>query len=192
MSALEQVIKLSSKKKIGILLGVVLLVGLIFWFLFYSDLRDELSTLQEKHIALQREKADINKRKATYEKDRQRRDELKKSYGQLLRALPSETEMSSLVNALNRHAELVGLEIESVKPGKEEAAQYYARIPVELHLKGSYYQLAKFFYLVGNLDRVINIENIKLQISEYEESSAILSAQVLATTFRSIKKEGSS
>jgi type IV pilus assembly protein PilO len=190
MSALDQVIKLSLKKKLAILVGVWVLVGAGFWFVYYAPLNEELATLQENHTSLQRERNDVNKRKATYEKDRQRRDELKKSYGQQLRALPSDTEMSSLVNSLNAHAELVGLEIESVKPRKEEAAQYYARIPVQLHLKGTYYQLAKFFYLVGNLDRIINIENISLKLSGFEESSAILSAEVLATTFRSVQKEG--
>jgi type IV pilus assembly protein PilO len=190
MSALDQVIKLSLKKKLAILVGVGVLVGAGFWFVYYAPLNEELATLQENHTSLQRERNDVNKRKATYEKDRQRRDELKKSYGQQLRALPSDTEMSSLVNSLNAHAELVGLEIESVKPRKEEAAQYYARIPVQLHLKGTYYQLAKFFYLVGNLDRIINIENISLKLSGFEESSAILSAEVLATTFRSVQKEG--
>ena len=90
---------------------------------------------------------------------------------------------------LNKLSVETGLEIESVKPQREEASQYYARIPVHLKLKGSYYQLAKFFYLVGNLDRVINIENINLKIANYEESSAILNADVLATTFRSIQKD---
>jgi type IV pilus assembly protein PilO len=190
MSALDQVIKLSLKKKLAIVAGIGGLVGAVFWFVYYAPLNEELATLQENYTALQRERDDVNKRKATYEKDRARRDELKKSYGQQLRALPSDAEMSSLVNSLNAHAELVGLEIESVKPRKEEAAEYYARIPIQLNLKGTYYQLAKFFYLVGNLDRIINIENISLQLSDFEESSAILSAEVLATTFRSVQKEG--
>ncbi len=80
----------------------------------------------------------------------------------------------------------MGLEILSVKPKKEEPAKYYARIPVELKLTGTFHQLAKFFYLVGNLDRIINIENISFEITGYEELSAILTANVLATTFRAV------
>jgi type IV pilus assembly protein PilO len=189
MSALDQVVKLSIRKKVAILGLVVVLIAAVFWFIYYDPLSEELSALQEKHMSLQNEKADANRRKATYEKDRERRDELKKSYGQQLRALPSDTEMSSFLNNLNAHAELVGLEIESVKPKKEEVSKYYARIPVQLNLTGSYYQLAKFFYLVGNLDRIINIENISLKIKKFEESSAILTANVLATTFRSVNPE---
>lgn len=190
MSALDQVIKLSLKKKIAALAVLALLIAVVFWFVYYAPLNEELENLQAQHVTLTRERADVNRRKATYEKDRQRRDELKKSYGQQLRALPSDTEMSSLINSLNSHAELVGLEIKSVKPQKEEPSQYYVRIPVQLQLNGTYYQLAKFFYLVGNLDRIVNIENIQLKIESFEESTAVLSADVLATTFRSVKKEG--
>jgi type IV pilus assembly protein PilO len=61
------------------------------------------------------------------------------------------------------------------------------RIPVELKLGGSFHQLAKFFYLVGNLDRIINIEDINLKTSNVEEAETILDAEVLATTFRSLQ-----
>jgi type IV pilus assembly protein PilO len=114
---------------------------------------------------------------------------LKKSYGQQLRALPSETEMSSFLNSLNAQAEAVGLEIISVKPKKETAAKYYARIPVQLKLTGSYHQLAKFFYLVGSLDRIINIEDISLQVGSFVDSTPLISADVMATTFRSVSEE---
>lgn len=191
MSALDPIIKLSVKKKVGILVAVVVAIGAAFWFLYYEPLNAELQTLKDTHAALQTEKAQVNQKRAAYEKDRQRRDDLKKSFGQQLRALPSQTEMSSFLNNLNSHAELVGLEIKSVSPQKEEAAQYYARIPVKLNLLGSYYQLAKFFYLVGNLDRIINIENINLTVKTLDDSTTLLDATVMATTFRSVQAAGS-
>jgi type IV pilus assembly protein PilO len=54
-------------------------------------------------------------------------------------------------------------------------------------LSGSFHQLAKFFYLVGNLDRIINIEDINLKTSEVEKSETVLEAEVLATAFRSLR-----
>ena len=114
---------------------------------------------------------------------------MNKAHGQQVRALPGDAEISSFLESLNTQAELVGLEIFSVKPRKEEPSKYYARIPVELKLTGTYYQLAKFFYLVGNLDRIINIEDITLEIKSFEESNAVLTAGVLATTFRALAEE---
>jgi len=185
---MDQLIKLSVKKKVAVLVILVLLVGIVFWFFFHSPLREELAGLKNSNAILQQQKADANRRKATYEKDRAKRDELKKTITQQLRALPSEAEMSSFLNSLNTQAELVGLEIVSVKPQREEISKYYAKIPVQLELTGTFHQLAKFFYLVGNLDRIINIENISFKLKTIEESGAVLSANVLATTFRSIQE----
>jgi type IV pilus assembly protein PilO len=189
MGALEQVIKIPLKKKIFILVAAMAVIGTAFWFVYYSPMQDEYSELQDGYSRLKRDKEDADRRKATYDKDRKRRDDLKQAYGQQLRALPSDAEMSSFLNSLNSQAELVGLEIESVKPKKEEPSKYYARIPVELKLTGTFHQLAKFFYLVGNLDRIINIENITLEITGFEESNAILTANVLATTFRAVAED---
>jgi type IV pilus assembly protein PilO len=189
MGAIEQVTKIPLKKKIAVLIAAMVVMGAAFWFLYYSPMHEEYAGLQDTYARLQRDKQDAVRRKATYDKDRKRRDDLKQAYGQQLRALPSDAEMSSFLNSLNAQAELVGLEILSVKPKKEEPSKYYSRIPVELKLTGTYHQLAKFFYLVGNLDRIINIENISLEITGFEESSAILTANVLATTFRAVTED---
>ena len=186
MGVVEQIIKVPLKKKLLVLVGVFFVFGAAFWFFYYSPMQSEYSDLKDRYAALQRDRDDSVRRKAAYDKDRKKRDEMKLAYGKQLRALPTDAEMSSFLNSLNTQAELVGLEILSVKPRKEEPSKYYSRIPVELSLTGTYHQLAKFFYLVGNLDRIINIENISLQFNRYEESNAILTAHVLATTFRAV------
>ena len=189
MNALEQLTKLSLPKKLGTLVAIVILVFVGYWYLYASSVLEELDALKENHAQLLKQKKAAQRRKTTYENDRRRRDELKKTYAQQIRALPAETEMSGFLENLNSQADLVGLELISVKPLSEEPAQYYSRIPVALELKGTYLQLAKFFYLVGNLDRIINIENISLKVDEVDETGIQIDAKVLATTFRSVQSE---
>ena len=185
MNALEQLTKLSLPKKLGALAAIILLIFLGYWYLYASTVLEEIETLKATHERLLQQKMQAQRRKSTYEKDRHRRDELKKNYTQQLRALPTETEMSGFLESLNSQAELVGLELISVKPQKEQPAEYYSRIPVALELRGTYLQLAKFFYLVGNLDRIINIEDISFRVDEVDETGVQIKASVMATTFRS-------
>ncbi len=189
MSALEQLTKISLPKKIAILLLVVVIIGAGYWFFFYGELSSDLTKMKEHHTQLLQQRDEALRSKSTYDNDLHRRDELKKNHTQQLRALPSEAEMSSFLASLNTQAELVGLEIKSVKPEQQEAAQYFARIPVKLKLNGTYLQLAKFFYLLGNVDRIINIEDISFKVDEYQESTVQLTAEVLATTFRSVESK---
>ena len=87
-------------------------------------------------------------------------------------------------------AELRGLEIRLVEPRPEEPGEHYMRLPVRLQLGGRYHQLARFFYNVSRLDRLISMENIHLSqpagaATEADQSDGVVIAvEVLATTFR--------
>ena len=187
MSVAEKLTKMPVAKKVFFLAFFVVLVGAGFWFNFYSPVLEDLDNLEKKHKTLVRDLSEAEKTKKTYEADRQKRDELSKSSSKQLQMLPTDAEMASFLNNLNSQAELVGLEIMAVKPLDEEPARYYARIPVQLKLRGSFHQISKFFYLVGNLDRIINIEDINLGEGEMDDSGIVLTAEVLATTFRSVQ-----
>lgn len=187
MSVAEKLTKMPVAKKVFFLAFFVVLVGAGFWFNFYSPVLEDLDNLEKKHKTLVRDLSEAEKTKKTYEADRQKRDELLKSSSKQLQMLPTDAEMASFLNNLNSQAELVGLEIMAVKPLDEEPAKYYARIPVQLKLRGSFHQISKFFYLVGNLNRIINIEDINLGDGEMDDSGIVLTAEVLATTFRSVQ-----
>ena len=187
MSTVEKLTKMPVAKMVFFLAFFAVLVGAGFWFNFYSPVSEELESCENKHKSLVRDLAQAEKTKKTYEADRQKRDELSKSSSKQLQMLPPNAEMASFLNNLNAQAELVGLEILAVKPLDEEPARYYARIPVQLKLRGSFHQMSKFFYLVGNLDRIINIEDINLGGGEMDDSGIVLTAEVLATTFRSVQ-----
>lgn len=185
MEGLDKLAKVPLSQKIALLVLFVLLLGVGFWLQIYSPVVEDLGNMKSQYAQLEQQENEARQRKATYDRDRRRRDELEKNFAQQIKALPVDAQISQFLNNLSLQAELVGLNILSVKPKEEEPADYFVRIPVELNLKGTFHQLAKFFYLVGNLDRIINIEDISLDVEEIEEKSTILKAKVLATTFRS-------
>jgi type IV pilus assembly protein PilO len=187
MNLFEQLTKTSLPRKLAVLVGIMVLMAVGYWFVLYGALSEELENKRNQHATLVREKQSTIQAKASYDKDRRRLDELKENFSRQILALPAETNMSAFLDNLNAQAELVGLEIRSVKPQNEQSTENYMRIPVELKLSGSFHQLAKFFYLVGNLDRIINIEDISLQTSEVEKAETVLDAEVLATAFRSLR-----
>lgn len=184
---LDQFIKMPVGKKVFILGLVVVVIGLAFWYTQISPAQEELKSLTSQYSRLETKLREVKKRKKTYDEDRKRRDDLEIASVKQRQILPSQTEMASFLNNINSMADLTGLEIVSVKPEPEAPADYYARIPVKLELKGSFHQLAKFFYQIGKLDRIINVENINIDRPTIDESGAVVSASALATTFRSLE-----
>jgi type IV pilus assembly protein PilO len=54
---------------------------------------------------------------------------------------------------------------------------------MKLELSGRYHQIAKFFHGVGQLDRIINIENIAIRDPKRAGEDVVLKVDVLATAF---------
>jgi type IV pilus assembly protein PilO len=79
-----------------------------------------------------------------------------------------------------------GVNLAAWTPQDEATEQFYARVPWRLELTGRYHQIAKFFYNVGQLDRIINIENISLTEPSQKGDEVVLKVTALATAFHAI------
>ncbi len=184
---LDQLLKMSLVKKLIILAVVAVMIGLLFWQIYYSPLVEDLNNVKAAHAQLLTKLREVEQQKKTYDEDLQRREELKIASVKQRQMLPVTTEMASFLNNINSVAELTGLEILSVKPLEASPEKYYSRIPVQLNLEGSFLQLGKFFYQVGKLDRIINIENITLDNPKISDNGVVMHVKALATTFRALE-----
>lgn len=169
------------------LLALLVLMGLFvvgFYFLLYEAqleqldaLDKELSTLNAKLAENQRIAANLPKFKAEYEKLQAQLDEA-------LTELPDKKELPTLLRNIGTLASDQGLDVLSFKPGAEVNKGFYAEVPVDLSLRGSYHDLALFFDAVGKLPRIVNIDNLKIGQPKIEDDRTSLAVSCRATTFR--------
>lgn len=161
-----------------VVLAVMALLVIGFYFLLYMPKQEELAELRQRDrsLAAQLRKdqaiaANLPRFKAEYEKMREQLE-------QALTELPNEREIPTLLTTIASLAKDNGLEVLRFKPGNEKAQGFYARVPVDLKLVGSYHQVGRFFYEVGKLPRIVNINNVTMN------GGNRLSVDCLATTFR--------
>ncbi len=196
MSALDNFAKIPLSRKIAGAIVLLALGGVIYYFARYQSLASDNSGLVVQHRRLQAQERQFITKRESYESDVRRLAQRREQFAAQSRILPPDPEMFTFLESLNNHAELAGLEIALVQPLEEEGVGFYAKIPVELHLRGRYHELAKFFYNVGRLERVINVENISFVLQpegqgddENENTDILISAEVLATTFRALEDD---
>jgi type IV pilus assembly protein PilO len=79
-----------------------------------------------------------------------------------MRALPEKEEIPSLLAGISEAGKDAGLEFLLFQPKGESPKEFYAEIPVDINVSGSYHQVAVFFDKVANLPRIVNIRNIKM------------------------------
>ena len=136
----------------ALLCAVVLLVG---WYFFVSDQQDSLNTLAGKENQLKQEFATKQAKSVNLEALQQQLDEMQDMLRQLLRQLPSKTEMPELLTDISQTAQAAGLDTELFQPGPETPKDFYAEKPISLRFVGTYHQFGTFISGVASLPRVV-------------------------------------
>ena len=136
----------------ALLCAVVLLAG---WYFFVSDQQDTLETLGAKEVQLKQEFATKQAKSVNLEALQQQLDEMQDMLRQLLRQLPSKTEMPELLIDISQTAQAAGLESDLFQPGPETPKDFYAEKPITLRMTGTYHQFGTFISGVASLPRVV-------------------------------------
>jgi type IV pilus assembly protein PilO len=181
---LQQFAKLPSSSKILLLAVILVLLGGGYYSVFHSALTSEIEAAQTQKAQLERKLKEARDLQARFLALREELEARKVVDQQNLRVLPPDAEIASMLQELNRIAEISGLTIDMVEPRAEKSDKFYYKIPVNLELRGRYHQLAKFFYNVSRLQRAINMENITIAEPKSQGDDLVLRVSVLATTFR--------
>ena len=159
---LRKLHKLSPAKKVGVTAAVILLAGLIDYQFFYGESATQMASARAHEAELTDELTSYQKRRGEYLGYRNELKQLQEEQRDLLRALPKRAEIPTFLANVQEQAELSGLEVLSVDIGQEAPLDLYLKIPVKMEVRGSYHQISRFFRNVGELSRIVNIENLSL------------------------------
>lgn len=189
---IEKFSKLPFKHKLIGLAGVTILFVAVFYFMFYSDIDNELRRLDSEIGTLQRQVAAYEEKKQKYMAFRAEVNKLLEEQKELVKVLPTQAEIPSFLQSLHAQAELTGLNILTFQPGRERRKRFYAQIPVKMAISGTYHQIKRFFYTVGQLKRIVNIGGLQLANPKVRPRGVVLRASFVASTFRFLEPKARS
>src|SRR5258708_16358866 len=185
----RKLLKVEMPAKMGVTGAGVVVVGLLFYQLLYSDISDDIKKAKAQESELRDEKASYAKRKGEYLSYRTELTQLQDEQRELLKALPKKAEIPSFIANIQEQAELAGLEVLQIDIAPEGAHELYVKIPVRMAVRGTYHQIAKFFKNTSELRRIVNVENLTLTpergtAGEQQNAPTRMRAKFAAATFR--------
>lgn len=136
----------------GLLFVAIVFIG---WYVSVSNQQDELATLATKEVQLKKDFASKQAKAVNLEALQTQLDEMQDMLRQLLRQLPSKTEMPELLVDISQTALSTGLQTELFQPGNETKKDFYAEKPITLRMSGTYHQFGAFISGVASLPRVV-------------------------------------
>ncbi|WP_372018767.1 type IV pilus inner membrane component PilO [Pseudoxanthomonas sp. 10H] len=151
--------------KIGFCIVMVLLILLVAYFLLIRGKVEELDGLERQESGLRADFEREQGKAANLEPLRQQLAQMEQVLQQMLRQLPSKTEMPDLIIDISQTALSSGLANELFQPGPETPKEFYAEKPISLRMVGNYHQFGAFVSGVASLPRVVilTMHDIQLQ-----------------------------
>ncbi len=187
-SALSK-IPLAGKLGIGVGLSLVLLFA--YWFVFYSEVASKIEGAERQKQELKGQLVDQKQVQATYFADRGELALREQHARDLNKVLPPDAQEDAFLSTIQTASNAAGIDLKGYSPADEVAEAFYAKVPMQLDIAGNFHQIAKFAYELGKVDRIINVENIVLRDPAVAGDEIVLRGHCLATAFHALLPKGS-
>ena len=166
-------------------LGAAVLLSAVIvgagWYFHTRHQITELERIEAKEPSLRQTFEIRAKRAANLEEYKAQLAEMERVFGELLRQLPSQTEIPGLIEDVSQTALASGLEINLFRPLADNPKGFYVEKPIQISIRGSYHQMGNFVTGVSALPRIVTLHDVSLSPVA---GSSDLTMNVVAKTYR--------
>ena len=174
--------------RIAVLVGVLCFILLGGWWFLWKDQLDELDQRQQEELKLKDEFIAKKGQAVNLDLYTQQLNEIDRSFGALLKQLPSKAEVESLLVEINQSGMGRGLQFELFKPNAEIVKDFYAELPISVRLTGVYHDFGAFAGDIAALSRIVALSNISIGVNKQAKDDSLV-MDAVARTFRYLDEE---
>ena len=171
---------------IAILFAVI--VGLGIYWTIIENKAPQLKRAQSDEQTLRVTFENKQRKAANYDAYKAQLSQMEQSFGTMLRQLPGETEIPSLIVDISQTGLAAGLAEKLFQPQAEIPRDFYAEKPIKIRLSGGYHEIANFVSGIAALPRIVTLHNITIT-PEDQDVYDRLSLEVTAQTYRYLDEE---
>ncbi|WP_303906401.1 type 4a pilus biogenesis protein PilO [Thiohalomonas denitrificans] len=157
---------------------------------YYFDTQhqwQELETIRAKESVLKKDFETKQAKAVNLDAYKRQMEEMRESFGTMLRQLPSKTEVPDLLVDITQTGLATGLEFELFQPRAEAPKEFYAELPISLRVTGGYHKFGEFVSGIAALPRIVTLHDITISGSD---QSLVMNAT--AKTYRYLDEDETS
>lgn len=148
--------------KAAIIIGLCALVAGGGYYYDTMDQLDELDALENKEVQLKTAFADKQKKAVNLPEYVKQLEKIEGSLGQMLKQMPTEEEVASLLIDISQTGLASGLEFRLFKPAPPVAKDFYSELPIDIQVIGRYEELGLFVSGLASLPRIVTVHNVDI------------------------------
>ncbi len=159
----------------------------IYWFII-EDRLPALQRAQDDEEQLRLTFENKQRKAANYDDYKEQLARIEQQFGTMLRQLPGETEIPSLIVDISQTGLAAGLQEKLFIPQAEIPKDFYAEKPIKIRLTGGYHEIGNFVSGIASLPRIVTLHDISITPEDANEFDN-LSMEVTAQTYRYLDEE---
>jgi len=160
----------------------ILVVG---WYFYWNGQFEALSRGQQEEVTLKEGYKNKIQQSINLDGLRKQKVQVEHFVSTLEKQLPSKAEMAALLSDITQAGLGRGLQFDLFRPGQAVPKDYYAELPIEVRLNGSYHDMGAFASDVAHLSRIVTLNNLSINTNK----DGGLTLEVVAKTFRYLDPE---
>ncbi|MGH8254127.1 MAG: type 4a pilus biogenesis protein PilO [Steroidobacteraceae bacterium] len=173
-----------------IAVAFVLLTILAAYFFVWTDMNPQLQSLQDQEQQLRGEFHNKHAKATNLEVYKQQLGDIEKSFGAMLRQLPSKTEVDNLLVDISQTGLAAALDQKLFQPQTEVRKDFYAERPIKIRFAGSYHQFGAFVSGIAALPRIVTLHDVKIEpVNKTGGAFDQLQMDLTAKTYRYLDDE---
>ena len=171
--------------------AILVLLGGLFYFLFFEPNHDEITKLTKQVETANEELKKVRKAARNLPVHQKELEDARKLFEMTSTLLPKSQEIPNLLRNISDLGRISGLDFISFVPGVEVPKDFYAEIPIDIKIKGPYHNHGLFLDKVSKLERIVTVNNVKTEKVEQDNNEMILysSCRLITYRFTNVKLE---
>lgn len=164
--------------KIVFYLIVLIALSAAGYHFYIKDLQANLEQEISKEPGLKQEYQSKAFQVANLQALKQQMADVEEIFAELLKQLPSDTEVPGLLEDITEIGQNSGLSFDVISLAPEKKVKFYIELPINIQVKGSYHQLGEFISGMAALPRIVTVHDFSIKpISNAGDLSMSLSAR---------------
>jgi Tfp pilus assembly protein PilO len=181
---MERFAKAPTGTKVGVFVLIAAVLGGLYWYMFYSDLSEQLESGREGARKLAAEEVKLKERQKQYRDLLTKKKAIEDGLAKNQIALPASSELPSFFVSLQSQAIAASVQLVNWSRESEIPIETYVKVPVKMEVRGDFYQIVQYFKLLFETRRIITVENLFIGDAVRDGDQLLLTARFQASTFR--------
>jgi type IV pilus assembly protein PilO len=171
-------------RAVAVAVCFVIVSAILVYLFVWQDRMPDLQKSQDQEVKLRAEYKYKHAKAVNLALYTQQLADIEKSFGALLRQLPSKTEVPNLLVDISQTGLAAALQEKLFQPGQEVKKDFYAELPIHIQLTGNYHEFGAFVSGIAALPRIVTLHDIQITPVGKSGSYDQLQLDVTAKTYR--------